>query len=112
MKNTRSSLRLLTAFALTLLAGTGMAREKLNASANAGLYSNLAADLYQQHSEPVAANFGQCFGGYVLPTHLTPKAVSGDSGDRVITAELDSLVGRQGGVVHLLGNVVINDGQR
>ena len=112
MKNTRSSLRLLTAFVLPLLAGTGMATEKLNASANAGLYSNLAADLYQQHSEPVAANFGQCFGGYVLPTHLTPKAVSGDSGDRVITAELDSLVGRQGGVVHLLGNVVINDGQR
>jgi hypothetical protein len=73
-----------------------MATEKLIASASAGLYSNLAADLYQQHSEPVAANFGQCFGRYVLPTHLTPKAVSGDSGDRVITAELDSLVGRQG----------------
>ena len=112
MKNTRSSLWLLTTIALPLLAAIGMASEYPNGSTAAGLYSNMAVDLYQRHSEPDAANFGQCLGGYVLPPHLTPKAVVSDSGDRVITAELDSLVGRQAGVVHLQGNVVINDGQR
>ena len=70
MKNTRSSLRLLAALALWLPAATVLATESLNAFANAvsvGPFSNLAADLYQQRSEPDAANFGQCLGGYLLP---------------------------------------------
>ena len=112
MKNTRSSLRLLTALTLSLPVGSVLATENSSAPASVGPYSNLGVDLYQRHSEPDAANFGQCLGSYVLPQHLTPKAVVSDSGDRVITAELDSLVGRQAGVVHLQGNVVINDGQR
>ena len=112
MKNTRSSLRLLTALTLSLPVGSVLATENSSAPASVGPYSNLGVDLYQRHSEPDAANFGQCLGSYVLPQHLTPKAVVSDSGDRVITAELDSLVGRQAGVVHLQGDVVINDGQR
>lgn len=112
MKNTRSPLRLLTALALLLPIGTVTATENPNASARVAPDSNLALDLYQRHSEPNAENFGQCLGGYVLPSQLIPKAAVSDSGDRVITAELDSLVGRQTGLVQLQGNVVINDGQR
>ena len=115
MKNTRSSLRLLAALALWLPAATVLATESLNAFANevsVGPFSNLAADLYQQRSEPDAANFGQCLGGYLLPSQLTPKAMTSGSDDRVITAELDSLVGSQDGVVRLQGDVIINDGQR
>ena len=48
----------------------------------------------------------------MLPLLLTPKSVANDSDDRLITAELDSLAGRQAGVVRLQGNVIINDGQR
>ena len=115
MKNTRISPRLLTLLVLSLIAAAGVAAEKPSASANVAneaSYSNVAVDLYQQHSEPHVANFGQCLGGYVLPLLLTPKSVANDSDDRLITAELDSLAGRQAGVVRLQGNVIINDGQR
>ena len=115
MKNTRISPRLLTLLVLSLIAAAGVAAEKPSASANvanAASYSNVAVDLYQQHSEPHVANFGQCLGGYVVPPLLTPKPAANDSGDRLITAELDSLAGRQAGVVRLQGNVIINDGQR
>ena len=47
----------------------------------------------------------------ICPHRMTPSAVAVIR-DRVITAELDSLVGSQAGVVRLQGNVVINDGQR
>ena len=46
------------------------------------------------------------------PIATDAKAMTSGSDDRVITAELDSLVGSQAGVVRLQGNVIINDGQR
>jgi LPS-assembly protein len=114
MKNTRFCFRLplLAAGLLALLSSHTYSGERTDVSPS--FAEDLASDLYRQQRQPAARNFGQCLGDYELAPISSDEHVPATdaSGNRVISAAMDRLIGQRGGSIQFQGNVVIQEGGR
>lgn len=112
MKNTRFRLPLLIASLLAITTSPMYASERTDALPS--FAEDLASDLYLRQTQPSARSFGQCLGGYKpAPVDSTEEVpASGASGNRVISAAMDRLIGERSGTIQFQGDVVIQDGGR
>lgn len=112
MKNTRFRLPLLIASLLAITTSPMYASERTDALPS--FAEDLASDLYLRQTQPSARSFGQCLGGYKpAPVDSTEEVpASAASGNRVISAAMDRLIGERSGTIQFQGDVVIQDGGR